>query len=227
MVYNLLPFSVTEEYFCLSDLDLYDSPECLKLATQVSKGRFLRVISQTQNDHAIKVCLCEDDYEGWLAIAKKDQLQPAPKKYQSSTVTRQEIETKLEEVIEFTHQAMSKPNHYQWGGTLAPNYDCSGLIQAAFASVGLWLPRDSYQQETVTQSISKEELERGDLIFFGKTKINHVALYLGNLDYIHSSGKDFGNNGIGINKLSANHNQISTNYYQQLKSFGRIISAKK
>ena len=98
---------------------------------------------------------------------------------------------------------MQQPNYYLWGGTVAPNYDCSGLMQAAFKSVGVWLPRDAYQQEAFTQSISFEELLAGDLVFFGSDeKATHVGLYLGEGCYIHSSGQKQGRNGIGIDKLS-------------------------
>jgi cell wall-associated NlpC family hydrolase len=68
-------------------------------------------------------------------------------------------------------------------------------------------------------------LQPGDLIFFGKEKVNHVALHLGNLDYIHSSGKEMGNNGIGINKLCNEENEVNRNYYQKFWSCGRVISS--
>jgi len=119
---------------------------------------------------------------------------------------------------------MEVPNYYLWGGTVAPNYDCSGLIQAAFAASGIWLPRDSYQQEAFTQRVSREELLTGDLIFFGTEKVNHVALYLGEGRYIHSSGKEIGRNGIAIDLLSEDGDEVSQNYYRKLWSFGRVMS---
>ena len=121
---------------------------------------------------------------------------------------------------------MTVPNYYLWGGTVAPNYDCSGLIQAAFGTVGIWLPRDSYQQEAFTQSINFEELRSGDLIFFAKSqKVTHVALYLGEGYYIHSSGQEMGRNGIGIDQLSAQGDEVSRAYFQQLRSFGRVVAS--
>lgn len=53
--------------------------------------------------------------------------------------------------------------------------------------------------------------------------MDHVALYLGNGYYIHSSGKEVGRNGIAIDPLSADGDAISRGYYQRLWSFGRVM----
>ncbi len=87
------------------------------------------------------------------------------------------------------------------------------------------MPRDSYQQEEFTSRINQEELQIGDLIFFGKKRVTHVALYLGNNSYIHSSGKEIGNNKIAINFLANNLDEVSKIYYEQLWSFGRIMNS--
>ncbi|NJR73980.1 MAG: C40 family peptidase, partial [Scytonema sp. CRU_2_7] len=109
-----------------------------------------------------------------------------------------------------------------------PNYDCSGLMQAAFASVGIRIPRDAYQQEAFTQPISIAELQPGDLVFFGTSqKATHVGLYLGDGCYIHSSGKEIGRNGIGIDRLSEQGDKVSQSYYQQLRGAGRVVSSYK
>lgn len=225
MSLNILPSSPSGEYCCLKNLNLYDSDDCQELATQAQKGRRLKIISNAITNKAIKVCLCEDNYQAWLPTDKISQLQPTTTKYKAIAISRKEIEPKIDQVIEFTQKAMKEPNYYLWGGTVAPNYDCSGLIQAAFASVGVWLPRDSYQQEAFTQKIEKEELQKGDLIFFGEERVNHVALHLGNLNYIHSSGKELGNNGIGINQLCNQGNKVNRNYAEIFWSFGRVMSS--
>ncbi|HEY9822296.1 MAG TPA: C40 family peptidase, partial [Candidatus Sericytochromatia bacterium] len=133
-----------------------------------------------------------------------------------------QIQERLPAVIAFTKAAMQQPNYYLWGGTVAPNYDCSGLMQAAFAASGIWLPRDSYQQEAFTQSIENQLLP-GDLVFFAKAeKVNHVGLYLGDGYYIHSSGKTTGRNGIAIDRLSEQGDEIAKSYYRQFKGAGRV-----
>ena len=234
------------EYCCHGNINLYDSPDLKTLTTQAVTSRQLRILAlpsenqahddaagQHHSEHrftepAIAVCLCEDDYPGWLAVEDLDLIHPAEHRYRAPTWTADDIRDRIPAVITYMKTAMAHPNHYLWGGALGPNYDCSGLVQAAFLSVGIWLPRDAYQQEAFTQAIALDQLEPGDLIFFGpKERANHVALYLGSPDalYIHSSGKDMGRNGIGIDVLSPDGDTISQAYYAQVHGAGRVLSS--
>ncbi|MGM3305251.1 C40 family peptidase [Anabaena sp. WFMT] len=223
----LIPHSPTEEYYCNIDLNLYDSPECTRLATQAATGRHLRVTLNHQ-DTAVAVCLCEDDYPGWLSVQDLQFLKPTEAVYQPQFISAAEIQQRIPAVIAFIQAAKEEDNYYLWGGTVAPNYDCSGLMQAAFKSVGVWLPRDAYQQENFTQPIDFTELQPGDLIFFGTPqKATHVGLYLGDSCYIHSSGKEQGRNGIGIDQLSEQGDQVSQSYYKQLRGAGRVVKCYK
>ena len=213
--------SATQYYQCQQNVNLYDSPQLQSLATQAATDRQLRILplpldadGQLQSDvsdySAIPVCLYEDDYPGWLALDDVAALEPIDGPHTVPIWTAAEIRDRIPEIITYMTTAMAQPNEYLWGGVIGPNYDCSGLMQAAFRSQGIWLPRDAYQQEAFIQSIELDALEVGDLIFFGpKERANHVALYLGNAlqdgtvehRYIHSSGKSIGRNGIGIDIL--------------------------
>ena len=211
------------EYCCSISLNLYDSPTCEGLATQAAPSRHFQVLSPQPVSQALQVYLCEDGYTAWLRVEDVAHLERVDRVYQAIALSRTEIQSRIPEVIAFTKSAMVQPNYYLWGGTVGPNYDCSGLIQAAFAASGIWLPRDSYQQAAFTQKIEIEQIVPGDLVFFGTPeKVNHVALYLGDGYYIHSSGKEKGRNGIGIDQLSADGDEVSRSYYQQFKMAGRV-----
>lgn len=219
---NLL--SIQTKYYCSGHLNLYDSATCQILATQAAAGRHLQII--TVEDNSAKVRLCEDGYEAWLPKNELQQLKVATTPYAPLSVPRAEIERRLPAIVTFAQTAMKQPNYYLWGGTVAPNYDCSGLIQAAFANAGIWLPRDSFQQAAFTQPVPVAELAMGDLVFFAsESKINHVALYLGEGYYIHSSGKDIGRNGIAIDYLSEHGDRVSQSYYQQFCQAGRVMES--
>jgi cell wall-associated NlpC family hydrolase len=136
-----------------------------------------------------------------------------------------EIQARVPQIIAYAQAAMAQPNFYLWGGTVGANYDCSGLIQAAFMVNGIWLPRDAYQQEAFVQKVELDLMQPGDLIFFGTPqKATHVALHLGERHYIHSSGKAQGHNGIGIDVLSEQGDEVSRAYYQQLRGVGRVVA---
>jgi len=225
--------STTIEYSCRVNLDLYEGPECASLATQAAAGRQLRVLTVPEKSvppdpQAVEVCLCEDDYPCWLSGHDVEKLEYAVMPYRAIALSDAEIKERLPGAIAFAQEAMVRANYYLWGGTVGPNYDCSGLVQAAFCSVGIWLPRDAYQQEAFVEEIPMVELQPGDLIFFGsaeRDKINHVGLYLGEGKYIHSSGKTMGRNGIGIDLLSEHGDAISQAYYQQLLGAGRVVAS--
>jgi cell wall-associated NlpC family hydrolase len=238
------PGASTIEYLCLNNLNLYDDSTLQRLATQAVAGRQLRVV-EALNPQAIQVQLCEDDYPGWLAVEDLDLLEPAETAYSAPTISPAEIQKCLPQVIAYCHLAMQQPNNYLWGGTVGPNYDCSGLMQAGFMASGIWLPRDAYQQEAFVEPLALEALQPGDLIFFGTPeRATHVGLHLGDGRYIHSSGKDQGRNGIGIDRLldiesdwsdgkspvidnpiDNPADQVSLTYMRQLRGAGRVLAS--
>lgn len=218
------------------NLDLYDSPRCERLATQAAQGRKLWLRSEVSLpcSEPVQIQLTEDDYPAWLAGDDTCHLTLAVTPYVPQPCDRPGIEAAIPEIIGFLRQAQAQPNQYLWGGTLGPNYDCSGLIQASFAHHGIWLPRDAYQQEAFTTPLVLETasdrpeellpmLEPGDLVFFGTAlKATHVGFYLGEGAYLHSSGKDQGRNGIGIDYLYPTGNPVTQAYYQQFRGVHRV-----
>jgi cell wall-associated NlpC family hydrolase len=55
---------------------------------------------------------------------------------------------------------------YRYGGTGPSSFDCSGLVQWAFASAGISLPRTSFSQYGVGTQVSSSQIQAGDLVFF-------------------------------------------------------------
>jgi cell wall-associated NlpC family hydrolase len=74
------------------------------------------------------------------------------------------------------------PYYYQWGGTGAYGFDCSGLVQNAFAAAGKYLPRTASQQYAAAPvHVPISQARRGDLLVWGSApNFYHVAIYLGN-----------------------------------------------
>ncbi|MGX5716064.1 C40 family peptidase [Arthrobacter sp. MAHUQ-56] len=74
------------------------------------------------------------------------------------------------------------PYYYQWGGTGLYGFDCSGLVQNAFAAAGTYLPRTATQQYAAAPvHVPISQARSGDLILWGSAgNFYHVAIYLGN-----------------------------------------------
>ena len=192
-------------------LDAYSRARGPGLATQVAAGRHLRVLER--DGSRLRVRLLEDGYPCWL---ERQALAPAALPAEPPRLPRLDrvsIAARMNTVLAFAEAARQRPNHYLWGGTLGPDFDCSGLVQAAYAAVGIWLPRDAYL------------LEPGDLIFFGSPRrCTHVGLHLGGGRYLHSSGRDHGRNGIGIDDLNPrNSDPVASHYRAELRGAGRVM----
>nr|WP_314495373.1 C40 family peptidase [uncultured Chryseobacterium sp.] len=81
---------------------------------------------------------------------------------------------------------------YLWGGKSFFAVDCSGFVQLVYKIHNVKMPRDTYQQAEVGETLSfVEESQPGDLAFFENSegKIIHVGIMLENQKIIHASGK--------------------------------------
>ncbi len=82
---------------------------------------------------------------------------------------------------------------YRYGGSTAAGFDCSGLTQFAYASVGTRIPRTTAAQWRELSPVSAGGLRVGDVLFFRIAgRISHVGLYLGRGRFVHapSSGRE-------------------------------------
>lgn len=78
---------------------------------------------------------------------------------------------------------------YKYGGTTSSGFDCSGFTQKVFANLGYTINRTSSGQYSQGTSVSKSNLQIGDLVFFNTsgTGVSHLGIYVGSGNFIHSS----------------------------------------
>lgn len=79
---------------------------------------------------------------------------------------------------------------YKYGGNdLDEGVDCSGFVRAVYEqTLGMVLPRRAAEQARATQTISRDELKPGDLVFFNtmRSAFSHVGIYIGDNKFIHA-----------------------------------------
>lgn len=112
--------------------------------------------------------------------------------------------------LDWAFEALGTP--YVWGGASLDGFDCSGLVSWAYQQVGVTLPRSTTGQWDATTRISAEELQPGDLVFFG-AGLFHVGLYVGNGYMLHSPRE-----GLTVEIVSLSESYWSSN----LAGYGRV-----
>ena len=205
-----------------------------KLVTEIFKNRIFRLLYPNIHQHTHKfsrilVQLYEDGYICWInldgLIIEKHELS----KTKSFKSEQSFIKNKVPSILKWIKDQAELNNEYLWGGTLGPNFDCSGLIQTAFLKHHIHIPRDSYQIKSFCKHLfyfkeSYGVLHQGDLLFFGnKEKCDHIGIYKGNGLYYHCSGREYGRNGIGLDTLKRSNDKISLHYQSKLISAGRVV----
>lgn len=90
--------------------------------------------------------------------------------------------SRVEAVIAFALSQVGKP--YVWAADGPSSYDCSGLVLASFARIGVKLPHYTGWIIGKGQRISRSQLMRGDVVF---PTSGHVGIYLGSNMFVHAS----------------------------------------
>jgi len=142
----------------------------------------------SEQAHRFKVRLPDLRY-GW--VRKEDaSIQPADFRYPL---------TNRQRMAESGKRFLGVP--YLWGGTTPLGFDCSGLIQLIYKMNGVCVPRDADMQYMVGQPIEISDVASADLVFFSgqSSGITHVGIYVGNGEFLHSSGRA---SGVTINPLN-------------------------
>ena len=79
---------------------------------------------------------------------------------------------------------------YVWGGNDPhTGADCSGFVRYILSNTaGVSMSRTSADQAREGTTVSAEEMQPGDLLFYGKgSRVNHVAMYIGDGQIVHAS----------------------------------------
>ena len=204
------------------------------LVTEIVKNRIFRLIypSLYQSKNKLSRILVQFYEDGYIFWSDLDKLIIEKYKITRNELIENEgllIKQKIPLILHWIEGQSELNNRYQWGCTLGPNFDCSGLIQTAFFIHRIYIPRDSLQLKSFCKHLfnfkdNQKPLQAGDILFFGnQEKCDHVGIYKGDGFYFHSSGNDFGRNGIGVDTIEETNDKISLHYQSKLISAGRVM----
>ena len=105
---------------------------------------------------------------------------------------------------------------YVWGGRSPKGFDCSGLIQFVLGLHGIAMKRDSADQFASTTVVA-DDPQPGDLLFFGKPKVAHVAVQFDAQRYLHARGV------VRFNSLDPRHPLYDESLAQQFRGITRVL----
>lgn len=182
------------------NLDL-DEPEIEEaIDTSVSHGTPLDI--EKQKEEALRLAREEADKKAQEKVEKEntvlkensEQIGPGmPNKAQIETDIN--VKTNNFDRKKLVEYALSFVGYkYIYGGTTPAGFDCSGFTQYVYKNaVSKNLLRNSASQSTQGRSVSFEDIQVGDLLFYSSgSRINHVGIYIGNNKIVHASNPTSG-----------------------------------
>ncbi len=146
-----------------------------------------------------------DNRRGWVRSAFLGTLKTTSNKDDEDTLRKNLVNTALSYL----------GTQYRWGGRSPFGIDCSGLCSISYLLNGIIIYRDAVLKDEYMRNITLEEIKPGDLIFFP----GHVAMYIGDDKFVHSSSSI---NGVNINSLNPNHSDYRKDLAETITGVGTI-----
>ncbi len=171
-----------------SDVSIYaDDDENSQVVAMAKQGSSYDVIEEA-GEGWVKVAAGE--LEGYLKVQGEVMLTKAEDAAEAAAefMAEQNDISARQQVVEYALQFVGGP--YRYGGSDPhTGVDCSGFTRYVMQNgAGVSLNRSSSSQATQGRAVSAAEMQPGDLIFYGNgSRINHVALYIGDGQVVHAS----------------------------------------
>jgi len=172
----------------------------LKKNETIKIGQILKVPQNKKTIKFVKVKKKDSDKKFVASLSHLDTISletgeaKKPAKFNFSDIFVSKKDEKADKCQKITSLAKKKLGRkYVWGASGNKNtYDCSSFTKYVYKNIGVAIPRTSINQSKFGKYVKRNELQKGDLIFFDTSKrrkgyVNHVGIYLGDNKFIHAS----------------------------------------
>lgn len=158
----------------------------------------------------------EGIYEGWYKVTYAGNTGYVSSDYITITTEPATSTSSAlgEQIVALAKQYLGTP--YVLGGNGPSSFDCSGFTKYIYAQFGYTLNRTATDQLQNGVSVSRDELQPGDLVFFKyntSKPVSHVGIYIGNGEFIHAS----------TNRYMVQIDQMNTGHYANVFVYARRI----
>lgn len=158
----------------------------------------------------------EGIYEGWYKVTYAGNTGYVSSDYITITTEPATSTSSAlgEQIVALAKQYLGTP--YVLGGNVPSSFDCSGFTKYIYAQFGYTLNRTATDQLQNGVSVSRDELQPGDLVFFKyntSKPVSHVGIYIGNGEFIHAS----------TNRYVVQIDQMNTGHYANVFVYARRI----
>ena len=158
----------------------------------------------------------EGIYEGWYKVTYAGNTGYVSSDYITITTEPATSTSSAlgEQIVALAKQYLGTP--YVLGGNGPSSFDCSGFTKYIYAQFGYTLNRTATDQLQNGVSVSRDELQPGDLVFFKyntSKPVSHVGIYIGNGEFIHAS----------TNRYVVQIDQMNTGHYANVFVYARRI----
>ena len=158
----------------------------------------------------------EGVYEGWYKVTYAGNTGYVSSEYIAITTEPAAAASSAlgEQLVALAKQYLGTP--YVLGGNGPSSFDCSGFTKYIYAQFGYSLNRTATDQLQNGVSISRDELQPGDLVFFRyrtSKPVSHVGIYIGGGEFIHAS----------TNRYVVQIDQMNSGHYDNVYVYARRI----